>query len=126
MRVFLPRPLILTCSQITDTTVPDHGSLNHDIERSSAHKANASDPYMFNNGYKNEGELAALRRRKRGGRLERYHRRQNAVSLPLFPRILMLTYFLPRRAYSSLLRSSSPWRSTPKMRESKKTLRVCQ
>ncbi|ETW86755.1 inorganic ion transporter [Heterobasidion irregulare TC 32-1] len=34
---------------------------------------------MFNNGYKNEEELAALRRRKRGGRLERYHRRQNAL-----------------------------------------------
>lgn len=40
---------------------------------------NRKDPHMFSNGLKTEDELSELRRRKRGHKLERYHRRQNEV-----------------------------------------------
>lgn len=57
-----------------------------DIERAntvtpvSGDSANLSDPYAFRTALKSQGELDELRRRKRiGKRLERYHRRQNAL-----------------------------------------------
>ncbi|PAV22804.1 CDF-like metal transporter [Pyrrhoderma noxium] len=40
---------------------------------------NRKDPHMFSNGLKTEDELSELRRRKRGHKLERYHRRQNEL-----------------------------------------------
>lgn len=45
----------------------------------SVKSAAYEDPFVFYSGIKSEQELAALRKRKQGKRLENYHTRQNAV-----------------------------------------------
>jgi hypothetical protein len=52
--------------------------LNVDIERTSSN-ALPADPFQFRDGLKTEGELAEVRRRKKGKQVEQYHRRQNDV-----------------------------------------------
>jgi hypothetical protein len=49
-----------------------------DVElTANVHKVD--DPFSFRRGLKSDGELAELRRRRKGKRLEMFHRKQNDV-----------------------------------------------
>lgn len=65
------------------TMAPDlPGNSTADPERASASTGLSivhPDPYQFSDGLKTQDELAELRRRKQGKKVEKFHRRQNDV-----------------------------------------------
>ncbi|KAL0951902.1 hypothetical protein HGRIS_008557 [Hohenbuehelia grisea] len=64
--------------QASDTVVPDLSSSKVDIERDSESlSVLPADPYQFRDALKTPAELEALRRRRKGKRVAKYHRRQN-------------------------------------------------
>ncbi|KAF9469631.1 CDF-like metal transporter [Collybia nuda] len=66
----------------SDTAVADQlPSFNVDIERTSESSTSALplDPFQLRDGILSEEEIAALRRRKRGKRVAKYHKKQNTL-----------------------------------------------
>jgi hypothetical protein len=51
----------------------------NDIELHESSSKLVSDPYSFRRGLKSDNELAELRKRRKGKRLELFHRKQNDV-----------------------------------------------
>ncbi|TFY81024.1 hypothetical protein EWM64_g2992 [Hericium alpestre] len=78
---------VASSSSKTDTAASDQRSPEDDIERTSdspnASSSTIHDPYRFNSSLKTEEELALLRRRHPGKKLEHYHRKQNELILNL-------------------------------------------
>ncbi|KZT43872.1 phosphatases II [Sistotremastrum suecicum HHB10207 ss-3] len=63
----------------TPVPVKSHVSETTDIEGSAPSLAKAEDPFMFANGIKNPDELAEMRKRHSGKKIEKYHRNQNEL-----------------------------------------------
>lgn len=57
--------------------VPDQIRLNEDVEAGSSLVLQQQDPFLFRDALMDDAQLAELRHRKKGKRLEKYHRRQN-------------------------------------------------
>jgi hypothetical protein len=63
-----------------------------DAENAASSSAR-EDPFSLQDGVKSEGELSELRKRKRGKKLEMFHRKQNDVCLSWSSlKMKMLTY----------------------------------
>jgi len=70
---------------LTDTVVTMRNTTkdSEDVERASSNILSHPDPFQFRDALKTPSQLAELRLRKMGKRLEKYHRRQNNLILSL-------------------------------------------
>jgi hypothetical protein len=117
---WLKRSCIFFCITLTPADLSQSSEIavtdreDGDIEGFSVSSSTArlADPFMFRDAVKTDAQLAELRRRKKGKRLEKYHRRQNNVFI--YFQFGRLTY----RILSSLSNlSSSQWRSILRMQK---------
>jgi hypothetical protein len=87
----LPKLFLISFVQVPDTAVTDQRLASYDAEADPENLNQATsqptprrDPFNLGHGLKTDAEIAELRTgsRKRGKRLAKYHRKQNAVGSP--------------------------------------------